>query len=592
MIQSSNIKNRSEEKVFLALTALEDFREPTPRLILLNHSCLSPLNLKHYELLNPPFGTFQKAEEAFETVNALYENALPKLVESLNLVHRVNYGNRFWRIVIGPWLRYYISSTYDRYSHLKIATIHYPNFRTILLSEDSYVNSQDTLEFVCNLREDAFNLQIYSRILRSLDAKFPCKSFIKKEDLNLKIKPAITVLDNIKNLISRLTSLVAVSTKQSIILKSSYFAKSAELRFFIKSFGKVISIFDQPVESGSPNEKKIRKNLIELNLGESEFEICLSHLINFDIPKSFIENFEMISVDKYKIYPKKVKAIFSANAWYYDEMFKQWAAQSAESGTLLLGSQHGGNYGSLAFSASENHETAILDYFYSWGWSRNNCFAKVLPMPSSKLLRIKKMGASNQKEGILWVLTEYEKYLNSFPDVPLFCLEYSSRQARFASLINTELLKRISIRPHSIDCGWNIAKRLSESYPVLTIDSREKTFLESLEVCRLYVADHLSTTFIESLTANKPTVLFWNPEETKLREDAAPFYEILNHAGILHFSPEEAAVTVNLIYNDVESWWNEPARQAAVAKFCSQFGKTSNCAMSLWTEEFKKISRL
>ena len=40
--------------------------------------------------------------------------------------------------------------------------------------------------------------------------------------------------------------------------------------------------------------------------------------------------------------------IFSANAWYGEEAFKQWVATSAENGTLLIGTAHGGAYGGWA----------------------------------------------------------------------------------------------------------------------------------------------------------------------------------------------------------------------------------------------------
>jgi len=78
----------------------------------------------------------------------------------------------------------------------------------------------------------------------------------------------------------------------------------------------------------------------------------------------------------------------------------------------------------------------------------------------------------------------------------------------------------------------------------------------SLENCRLYVCDHLSTTFAEALAANKPTVLFCNPETNRLRLDAQPYFDLLRNSGILFDTPETAASAVAAVYGDVEAWWN------------------------------------
>lgn len=333
----------------------------------------------------------------------------------------------------------------------------------------------------------------------------------------------------------------------------------------------------------------IRKNLQNIGLGEDEFEQCLSAMLFADMPICFVENFHGVSRDAQNVYPKSPNAIFSANSWYYEEEFKQWAAKSAEKGSLLIGTPHGGSYGGLLDMPSENHEAAIVDRYYSWGWTRTDCAAKVIPFPASKLTGRKKIGASNLKVGILWAATSSSRYLLQFPSLPKFFYDYIAWQGRFAKTLNLQLVSAARLRPHREDDGWGIIPRIKECVPSIGIETWDIPFQDSLANCRLYVCDHFSTTFAEALAANQPTILFWDNQANELRSEAQPYYDLLRTAGILFDSPERAGEAVNQVYDDVESWWNDPERQNAVMIFCEQFARNSPDAIKLWVDEFRRI---
>ena len=147
------------------------------------------------------------------------------------------------------------------------------------------------------------------------------------------------------------------------------------------------------------------------------------------------------------------------------------------------------------------------------------------------------------------------------------------------------------VRFHYEDFGWDIAGSWKDLYPGVMIESWDTSFIESLNGCRLYVCDHLATTFTEALSADKPTILFWNPAINELRPQAQPYYDRLRESGILYYSPEEAANAVTAVYDDVESWWNNPDRQEARRTFCSQFARTSADAVKEWVDEFNLVAR-
>lgn len=586
------------EKVFLATTALEEFWDTTRPMVFLGEWCLLYGRRSFWEslkgqLLESPFDNGEAAHAAYHYVNEIYERILPLLGDFLNKIHNKSFSTRYWRIVLGPWLHLYLSVIYDRYITLLDVLGRYPDFTAIGLSEESFVVPRDTLEFVQFLKGDPYNLQIYTNVLLFMEKEFP------RKNLNVTADPFIKVerFGSIKGTVKRLTKKIWKGVGRhwgsgSIVLRDSYFSRSMELKLFITTRGKVWPVTGEAVELPFFTPRRQDRKTLQNTLPEnSEFEKLIKKILPFDIPQCFIEGFNTVTKGAGKDYPAKPKGIFSANAWHFDEAFKQWAAISAEKGTLLIGTSHGGNYGGLANMPFENHETAIVDRYYSWGWERADCTAEVIPFPSSKLVGIKKNGASNRKSGILWVATACPRYFVQAPFWPKHFQEYLSWQFRFVKTLLKEVMDELRLRPHYENNGWEIVQRLHDCIPCMQIETWEIPFLESLANCRLYVCDHLSTTFAEALAANKPTILFWNPQTNELRPEAQPYYDLLRKSGILFNTPESAGKAVNHIYDDVETWWNVPERQNAVEVFCERFARTSPDAIELWVAEFKRVAK-
>jgi putative transferase (TIGR04331 family) len=171
-------------------------------------------------------------------------------------------------------------------------------------------------------------------------------------------------------------------------------------------------------------------------------------------------------------------------------------------------------------------------------------------------------------------------------------VEYLDWQPRFLRSINSRLLSQLRVRFHREDFGWDIVQRWKDLYPNLLRESWDITFQESLRNCRIYVCDHLATTYLEALAAEKPTILFWDPELTELRTEAQPYFDLLRTAGILFDTPEAAAAEINVAYPDVVSWWNRPVRRKARHAFCRHFARTSSHAVDEWAKEFMRISKM
>jgi putative transferase (TIGR04331 family) len=287
-------------------------------------------------------------------------------------------------------------------------------------------------------------------------------------------------------------------------------------------------------------------------------------------------------------HPAQPRAIVSGIGWYFDEPFKQWAAEQAEGGTLLTGMQHGGNYGAFRDMLWHEHEIRITDRFYSWGWTANDD-PKVKPLPATKLAG-RRTVTTNPAGDILYVTSTFQRFPLLLAASDFHAWSYIDRQLRFLRAMTPRFGRTLRVRPHREDLGWDYVKRWRGEFPDLAVEDWSTPFLQSLDRCRIYVADHLETTYIEALAVNKPTVLLYDPTQYRIREEAKPYYDGLASAGILHMDPESAAATLERVFDHAESWWNEPERQKARALFCERFAWTAPDAAAQWAREFRALA--
>jgi putative transferase (TIGR04331 family) len=209
-------------------------------------------------------------------------------------------------------------------------------------------------------------------------------------------------------------------------------------------------------------------------------------------------------------------------------------------------------------------------------------------MPAPKLIG-RAPRAAGAGAGVLWVATIAPRYLVQFPWVPDDFASYLDWQQRFAGALDAATFARLRLRPHREDNQWQLVDRLTARFPQLRVEGWEVSFEQSMRQCELYVCDHLSTTFIEALAANTPTILFWETRSNALREEALPYYDLLRQAGILFDDPAAAAAAVNAVMaTGADLWWAAPVRQQAVTAFCARFARGGADALATWEAELAR----
>ena len=127
-------------------------------------------------------------------------------------------------------------------------------------------------------------------------------------------------------------------------------------------------------------------------------------------------------------------------------------------------------------------------------------------------------------------------------------------------------------------------------YPDLQIDEGQQDIRTLIGKSRLYISTYNATTYLESLTWDIPTIMFWNPAHWELNDEAQPYFDLLKSAGLFHETPESAAKQMAAVWDDVEGWWQSPRVQSARQMFCEQYARTPKHPLAELGGLFKALS--
>jgi len=72
---------------------------------------------------------------------------------------------------------------------------------------------------------------------------------------------------------------------------------------------------------------------------------------------------------------------------------------------------------------------------------------------------------------------------------------------------------------------------------------------------------------------NIPTVIYWDTKYWELSEPALPFFDKFKKVGIFHDSPSSAAQHINLIWENIDEWWNSIEVKSALHDFNNNYNK-------------------
>lgn len=198
------------------------------------------------------------------------------------------------------------------------------------------------------------------------------------------------------------------------------------------------------------------------------------------------------------------------------------------------------------------------------------------------------------KEGVaLLVENALPRYSYSMCSMPVAAGQWQSyfdEQCRFIEALPTELRAQLLVRLYPADFGLSQRLRWEAHFPDIRLDDGIQPMARLMGNARIYISSYNSTGFLEALSLNFPTIMFWNPMHWELRDTACPYFQKLISVGIFHETPESAAQKLAAVWCNVTEWWQSAEVQAERRAFCERYAHVSEQPLDVMATFFQEIA--
>ena len=580
----------------LVTTALEEtWPKDGTELLFLGEWCKTHKKKESWKRLNSytldyHWDDREKLGRDYRFIQFIYEKILNDLSKNLNEIHSVEHSVRYWRIIVGPWLNYFVGILFDRWETLNAAMIDGEKFRCNVIDRSfGELVPHDMADFNELYIDDDWNELVFAQIIESNFADVGILKKIKVEKKGSYRKPNFKIIDKLKPHLMKYFTY----RNNNCVNKNLYVldGPSRSMSFNIQCRLGQSPKFWQPLKfEFTKPQSFFRDWRVATDETVCSFESLARDMVVKHIPTIYLEGYShAVSQTKLAELPDLPKLIFTLIGFSSDELFKFWTAEKIELGTPLVIGQHGGHSGSGLFSATEDHELKISDKMLTWGWSsptsnKTVCIGNF--RESSKRVSYD----TNGKALIVgFGIPRYSYRMYAIP-IARQWLDYFEDQCKFVEDLDFKVRSDLLVRPYGRDYGWSMISRWTERYPHIALDQGGKSIKSMMRNTRIYIATYNATTYLESLLWNVPTIIFWNPLHWELRPSAKEYYDLLESVGIFHTSASSASRKVNEIWDDIDNWWKSDQVQYARKLFCDEFSKPIQSRSAVLTDIFRKIN--
>lgn len=534
-----------------------------------NENVLKNIDYITYENVN--FGeTFL---ETNKNLLLYYNELLIDLVVNLNKIHHVDYSKRYWEIIVGPWLKKFISYSYHRYHNIKSVLKDYEIEGAVLAISNAElpIATFNLSNFIWNASNNIeWNYVFESKIIEFLNPDIIINKKnveVRQYSFLIKKRKLRIIFDWVSEQINKI-----LINQNNYFFYQSYFPSTINLKLHIrlKQFPKLWSNYTIPNHFACSN---LRERFWFAANSDNNFYLLLRTLLPETIPSCYLEGYkDLVKMAGKTVWPLNPKLIFTSNAFDSDEIFKIWTAQKVEMGVKYYIGQHGNNYGTMLGNFNWLEQTTC-DKFVTWGWQNDNKQLKAFNFKISN----KKTQKTIPLNGIALIELHPLHRLGPYDDHVIFS-NYLENQLSFVSHLPEKIRLELTVRLHSASkyFQWNEEKLWKINFNQIKVENGSINIDKIIYNSRLVVHSYDSTGILETLSLNIPTLCFWDNNFEHIEETAKPFYNLLKEAKIYFNSPELLANHVSFIWDNVADWWYSENTQNARLAFVSQFSKKSD----------------
>lgn len=534
-------------------------------------------NLKKDIIYYKGWNNYQNKLKDIKRNIELYDHFSKELTIFLNKYHNKKYSNRFWSIILGHWLYWFISSITFKWRLIESLK----DKKFIFFKKE--VNKHDLIphgieDYTRLSSSDFWNHHFFSRIIESNFSKKI--SIVKKGKVSnnyerkhiYKILKFQNMKEKISLIIQRVLNIIPQNKKTLIF--STYMSNFQDIWLNLLT-NKSLLFY----KSLRPNilfqKEKLynfqRKNFSNLKSGGSRLEKFLSEEILKNLPTTFLENYQYIDDLTKKIpFPKKPKKIFTCLGILRSTLMDRYIANNIENGATLILAQHGGNYFQHKFHFNSLLEIRIADKYLSWGNIKGK---KIIPFGVIKNLKKKsdKIGDKIGDKMILEIRMRkgYDKEIKMDSGF-LESQKYMKNLCDFFSLIkNDELNKKLYVKLNSVKHFWHEKDQFLTANPNIRFLDESKVMIKEIKSAKLIIQTFCSTGHLETLAVNKPTLMYFTNDLNLLERKTKKYFLEFKKIGIIHTNPKSLYRMLLKINKEGElkKWWYQKKIQSLIKKY-------------------------
>ncbi len=560
----------------LALTDLPQCFSKTKKNIPLGFWCQNQFDYKHIykNLYLDHWYNKKKKTKDIQYLLKLNERIVKFLADSLNKAHKKNYSEKYWRILIGPYLFWVIPSIFNRWEVLRTFFKKSRKKYSFISQKKCVLNPPFTtlqsVNMLCN--DSLYNHNIFSKIIlsnyqnRISDQKKTIKirnDGSKYLDIfNWKLHEKKSIISNIKN--SSIFFKIIIFFNKYLFDSRIFTAKKFLLlnlklknlpfsteNFFQNKFFNFIRKFKNKKhakETHLRNKLFLKKKMFSAD----KFEIFLLNFVIENLPKIYVEHYAEAKNEVQEYLTKKKKIIFSQHDILFNEIYKIWVAEMLRLNSKLIISDHG-TIDPCIVPTNLFHESKISNInliSHTFGRKKNQIKASTtLP------LAYKTLKYNYKNKNIIFIHRE----------LPRYNVKVTSSIA-ITSIIEFFYIKKlIKSLPESLknnikykcinNFGLNLVNSFSSIFGKKKIISKNQKYEDTLKSAKIVVSLYLSTPTVEAIKLNIPTLILLPKETMVFEKRFYKYYSNLKKNKILFDDPEKMSKHIKKIWNNTDDWW-------------------------------------
>ena len=559
-------------------------------------------NYEEIEIAPPLWQSRNEFLEAHTFIDQKYHKYIPLLADRLNTIHKRNYDDFFWKKCFSLGLLRYITFNYQIFQ-IGETFLRPEKHDCRILSKKSYSipknfnDHRDLFQYTAFGQEQLFSIYanvFYPEYFAPFDDQFDWRWNNN------------TNIQSIRNIISRIYSSKVLTKVSQLIygnmLKQYYSQKNLggpkvgimNCFFFpnyvneliIRSKGCITPI---PLKTNFTTSTDVdwekRKVLSSIDSDFDKFDQFFFTSLEHCLPKEFVEDFEQIET-YYKNYFEKYMNLeyIVSEAWIGDTYTSIAIAILQSKGIKHICNEH--NYLSHQFlNTNLKYIFPLVDSFVTLGWEDRS--VKNL-IKGSSLFKFSEKKIHKKEYDILFISS---LALAKLPEFNSAYGESGSKNAfrflkfddSFFKNLRSSTLKKIVFRPYPVR-RWPVSSvkpsmlyydylngdmnpHLKHFREINQTDENSKLLIAK---SKLVIVDYLSTTYLEALLSDIPTIFFWDKERYYLNDEFADIYDVLISVGICQTDPVQSAHFVEQVMNSPLDWWQSESVKNARETFLSR----------------------